>query len=269
MLKIEELKIENRYKRLTPETKEQLNALEKLIVNDGEIHTPIIVWKDRNIVVDGHCCVEILKKHPKLKHSIKEIEFNDWRDVTVWIIEHHIARKSFTLWQRLEMAMNCVDYWETKEQARQNKGKRSDLMSRGDNKSDNIDTNAIIAEKVGCGRTTVTHFMKVFKSPEEGIKQQCRDGEMSIKKAYESLTPKKKKGDGNGKDKNVVIETGGADILSDSEKNQSPGKKSNIKIPDPEPIATKMTSTMTSEGSVWFAINPIEGVVQIFKKSIN
>ena len=52
----------------------------------------------------------------------------------------------------------------------------------------------IIAQKVGCGKTYVTMFKKVFNEAKEGIKQQCREGAMSIKKAYESLTPKKKKG---------------------------------------------------------------------------
>ena len=265
MLKIEELKIENRCKRLTPESKEQFNALEKLIVNDGEIHDPIIVWKGHKVVADGHCRAEIAKKHPELKYSIKEVEFGDWRDVVAFIVEHHIARNSFSLWQKLEMAMNCIEYWEAKERAQENKGKRSDLMSPSDKKSESIDMNTIIAEKVGCGRTTVTHFMKVFNSPNEGIKQQCREGSLSIKKAYEKLTKKSKP----KKNPKPVIEIDTSDILQNIEKNQCLDKTSSVKIPDPAPVATKMTSAKTSAGSVWFVIRPIDHVIQVFSKSID
>lgn len=266
MLRIKDLKIDKKFKRLTPESKEQFKALKKLVVSDGEVHGPIIVWKDQRTVVDGHCRVEILKKHPKLKYSIKEIAFSDWQDVIVWIVEHHIARNSFTLWQKLEMAMNCVEYWEAKEKARQNKGTRTDLMSPSDKKLEKIDMNKIIAEKVGCGRTTVTHFMKVFKGPSEGIKQRCKESDLSIKKAYDALTkpptPPKKKPE-------TVIDEETSDILDDSVKNQTIAKKSDIKIPDPKPIATKMTTSKTPEGSIWFAINPIDGVMQLFQKTFD
>ncbi len=43
MLRIEDLKIESRYKRLTLESKEQLKALEKLIVADGEVGDDVVV----------------------------------------------------------------------------------------------------------------------------------------------------------------------------------------------------------------------------------
>lgn len=266
MLSIEDLKIDKKFKRLTPETKEQFKALKKLVVSDGEVHGPIIVWKDQNTVVDGHCRVEILKKHPKLKYSIKEIAFGDWQDVMVWIVEHHIARNSFTLWQKLEMAMNCVDYWEAKEEARNNQGARTDLLSPSDKKLEPIDMDKIIAQKVGCSKTYVTMFKKVFNEAKEQTKQRCREGSTSIKNAYESLiakeAPPKKK-------KKTVIDIETADILSDSVKNQTVGKKSDIKIPDPKPIVKKMTTSKTPEGSIWFAINPIDGVMQLFQKTFD
>jgi hypothetical protein len=49
----------------------------------------------------------------------------------------------------------------------------------------------ILAEKVGCGETTVIQFKKVFKEASDGTKQRCREGDMSIKRAYNSLKAKK------------------------------------------------------------------------------
>ena len=262
MLKIEDLKIEKKYEKLTPETKEQLHALEALILDDGEIYDPFVVWKDHNIIVDGHSRRKIQQKHPHLKYSIKEVAFGDWRDVIAWIVEHHIARKSFTLWQKLEMVRNCVEYWEAKEKAKKNQGTRTDLLAPGDKKPEAININQIIANKVNCCKTYVTMFNKVFKEASEGIKQRCREGNMSIKKAYNSLEPKKKP----EKKPSISIETSKDDILDEAAKNQNLGKKSNKEFPDPKPIANKMISAETSEESIWMAINPIEGVVQIFKK---
>ena len=262
MLKIEDVKIDERFERLTPVSKEEHKALENLIVADGEIHTPIIVWKDQKTLVDGHSRRDIQKKHPDLPYTIKEIEFQDWQEVIVWIVEHHIARKSFSLWQKLEMAMTCVDYWEAKAQAKRNKGARNDLKTPGVKKSKPIDTTAILAEKVGCGTTTVTQFLKVFRQRSEGLKQRCREGDMSIKSASKSLEPKnppKKKPE-------TTVENEKIDILAECEKNQTVSDKNNVTIPDPNPIAQQMTQPKIPDETMWFAINPVEQMMQIFMK---
>ena len=265
MLKIEDLQIEKKYEELTPVTEEQLNALETLILADGEIYDSMVVWKGKNIVVDGHSRHKIHQKHPHLKYSIKEVDFNDWRDVVVWIVEHHIVRKSFTLWQKLEMALNCVEYWKAKEEAKKNQGTRTDLLSPGDKKLEAIDMDQIIADKVGCSKTYVTMFKKIFNKASEGVKQRCREGDMSIKRAHDSLKPKKT----TKKKPKMNIDTKAGDVFEESAKNQNIGKRINTVVPDPQPIAKKMATAEISEGSIWMAINPIEGVVQVFKKKFD
>lgn len=267
MMKIEDLKVDKRFERLTPVSNEELKALENLIVGDGEIHAPIVVWKGQNIIVDGHERWNVLKKHPELPYSIKEIEFQDWREVIVWIVEHHIARKSFTLWQKLEMAMNCVEYWEAKDNAKRNQGTRSDLLSPGDKKLESMDINKVIAEKVGCSRTTVTMFKMIFNSPSEGLKQKCRAGEMSIKKASDSLKPKETDNNKPGNKKSeTVIKNEEINILKACEKNQTVSDNSDIAIPDSAPIVEKITQPKVPDEVIWFAINPVEQTIQMFLK---
>ena len=152
--KIDDFRVDTKFERLTPVCDEEFKALENLIMADGEIHSPIIVWQDQNTIVDGHSRLEILRKHPKLSYTVKEIPFADWQEVIVWVVEHHIARKSFTLFQRLEMGLNCEEYWKVKEEAKRKQGKRNDLTSPGDKKLEPIDTDLILAEKVGCGEVT-------------------------------------------------------------------------------------------------------------------
>jgi len=260
--KLEELNVDTKFERLTPASNEEFKALEKMIVADGEIHSPIIVWKDKNIVVDGHSRRKILSKHPKLKYTIKEISFGGWQDVIVWIVEHHIARKSFTLWQRLEMALNCEGYWKAKAEAKRNQGTRNDLTAPGAEKSKPINTNLILAEKVGCGETTVIQFKKVFEEASDGIKQRCKDGDMSIKRAHTSLIAKKSP----KKKPETVIDSEEIDILDECEKNQTVADDSNINIPDPAPIAKQMTEPKVADEVMWIAINPVDQWMQIFKK---
>ena len=267
MLKIEDLKTDEKFERLTPASKEEFKALEKMIVADGELHSPIIVWQGQNIVVDGHSCLEILKKHPELPYTIKEIPFEDWQEVIVWIVEHHIARKSFTLWKRLEMALNCEEYWKSKEEAKRNQGTRNDLTAPGAEKSEPINTNLILAEKVGCGETTVIQFKKVFKEASEDIKQRCKDGDMSITRAHTNLTKKKSPKKTSPKTKpELSIEVEKINILAECEKNQTVSGGGNINIPDPTPIAEQMGKPNIPDEVVWFAINPIEQMIQIFMK---
>ena len=261
---VNELRIEKKFERLTPTSKEEFEALENVILADGEIHNPIFIWQGQNTIVDGHSRHKILKKHPNLKHTIKEIHFEDWQEVIVWIVEHHVSRKSFTLWQRLEMGLNCEEYWKAKEEAKRNQGTRSDLKSPGDKKLEPIDSDLILAEKAGCKKTTVTMFKKVFKEASEAIKQRCREGDMSIKHAYQSIAKRKPP-----KEKpEVVVETVG-DIFDECEKNQNLDEKSNINIPDPKLVTKRMEAKKVPDGAIWLAINPIDGLIQVFKKNLD
>ena len=267
MLKIENLKTDEKFERLTPVSDEEFKALENVIVADGEMHTPIIVWQDQKTIVDGHSRAEVLRRNPEIPFTIKEIAFKDWQDVIVWIVEHHIARKSFSLWQKLEMAMACVEYWEAKKKAKRNKGTRSDLNTPGVKKSAPISTNEILAEKVGCGTTTVAQFLKVFREASDGIKQRCKDGDMSIKRAYTNLTKKKTPKNESPEEKpETIIENEKINILDECEKNQTVSDKGNISIPDPKPIAEQITKPSVPDEVMWFAFNPVDQVIQIYMK---
>ena len=183
-LEKKELITHNRYEELIPKTKEEVKALERVIIDDGNIYNPIIVWKGKDIIIDGNLRWKIYQSHKKqLPYPpIKEIDFKDWQEALIWSIEHHISRKSLSLWQKLELAMTCENYWIAKVLAQEAKGARTDLRSVTDRKLKSTQVNEIVAKKVGCGRTTVMEFKKVYDSPNYANK--CRNGEMSISAAY-------------------------------------------------------------------------------------
>jgi hypothetical protein len=65
----------------------------------------------------------------------------------------------------------------------------------------------------------------------------------------------------------LSIEDEETDILADCEQNQTVSDKSNISIPDPAPIANEMTQPDVPDETMWFAFNPIDQTIQIFKKT--
>ncbi len=77
MFKIEDLKLDGKFDKLTPYSKEEFEAMERITVADKEIFAPLIVWKQENVLIDSYLSYEILKAHTELKYSIKEMEFED------------------------------------------------------------------------------------------------------------------------------------------------------------------------------------------------
>lgn len=84
MMKLTALKIDPEFQgKIPPLTFEELEQLEKNIVNDGKVINPIIVWK--GLVVDGHNRYAILQKHPDIPYTIHEKEFADRFEAIIWI----------------------------------------------------------------------------------------------------------------------------------------------------------------------------------------
>ena len=68
MMKLTALKVDPEFQgKIPPLTFEELEQLEKNIVNDGKVINPIIVWN--GLIVDGHNRYAILQKHPDISYT--------------------------------------------------------------------------------------------------------------------------------------------------------------------------------------------------------
>src|SRR5262245_54177550 len=61
-------------KLFPPLAPEELGTLEAQLIRDGGCRDPLVVWKGKNILIDGHNRLAICKKHG-LKYTIAEREF--------------------------------------------------------------------------------------------------------------------------------------------------------------------------------------------------
>jgi hypothetical protein len=280
MNSVKSLKIDKRFKNLVPYTSKEFQAMEQMAVKDGEVYHPLVSWKGQDILVYGYPYLKILKSHPELKFSIREIDFSDWEEAQAWAVEHYISQPEIRLWQKLVVAINCESYWILQEKAREAKGKRNDLRSQSDPKSESAKVNIIIANKIGCCETYVLYFKKIYSSGKTNIISQCHKGEMSIATAYNKLfPPKPKSGKGKGsngksepKDKEPrLMVTEKFNVFDETEFGVDVGRKNIAKengTPlDPAPIVKKMKDEKVPAGSIWVVLHKDKGMMQVVKKS--
>ena len=95
MMNLSALKIDPEFQgKIPPLTFEELEQLEKNIVNDGKVINPIIVWN--GLIVDGHNRYAILQKHPDIPYTVHEKEFADRYEAIIWICKNQLGRRNLT-----------------------------------------------------------------------------------------------------------------------------------------------------------------------------
>ncbi len=85
-------------KMIPPLTADEFRQLEENILEEGLVLTPIIVWN--NIIIDGHNRFCIIEKHPDIKYSVHEKQFDDRYSVIAWICKNQLGRRNLTPQQK-------------------------------------------------------------------------------------------------------------------------------------------------------------------------
>lgn len=80
---------------LPPLTSEERTQLEQNIVEEGRIREPVVLWKGRDIPVDGHNRLAVALDHG-MDVEFVEVEFADKQAVKNWIIDQHAGRRSLS-----------------------------------------------------------------------------------------------------------------------------------------------------------------------------
>jgi hypothetical protein len=110
-------KIDGEFRALLPPlTDEEYKALETSIRNEG-LREPLLIWKERGILVDGHNRRTICKKY-KIKCRTREMSFKSREDVKLFIWENQEGRRNMTTFQRIEATLKLKD--AIAEQAKRN-----------------------------------------------------------------------------------------------------------------------------------------------------
>ena len=266
----EELKTDDRYSGIYTYTADQLAAMEAVAVGDGEILQPLVSW-DQTLIW-GYPYREILKQHPNLKYHIVEKTFDSWEEAKVWAVEHYICLPEILLAQKLQAAIQCETYWRLKAAAKEAQGKRNDITSEREGKSESKMVDAIIARKVGCCETYVYNFKRILGCGNDKIIDQLLKGNLTISAAYARLfstnTKKGKNTSRSSAEPSIELDIDDVDIIEEAGEDDSASKRKPARIPvDPLPVARNMTTCDVPDGSLWIAVYLQEGQLHIAKRT--
>ena len=278
MLQISEIRESGRFRIILPPNDEEYAAIEAIALADGIVYEPLLVWEEEHTLIYGYAALKILQAHPELEYTIKMKSFQDWQEAYGCAVERHLARPTLNLWQKLELAFTCEDYWIAKDLARQARGTRNDLRSAADRRLPQ-QVNKIIADKVGCGKTAVMQFKKLYDEAPPGIREKCRKGDLSIDTAYNCIVKKEKSKKGksdtkkDGKATEAKIEITGTDILGNcadstntSRSKSTDGEEALIHI---QGITEKLLQAKAQKGGILLVLYKGMGYIAVVRKILD
>jgi len=177
-------------KLLTPLTTEEYKALEESIVRDG-VREPLVVWKEKGVLVDGHNRLDICKEHGKRYHIVEK-SFANEDDVKLWIWDNQEGKRNMTPFRRVEVVLNLKDIIakQAKEQQRKGKGRgRKGCPKLDKAKAEQVHTDKVLAKRAGVSRNTFRHAEAIVKKMEAGKIEKkdisgLRNGKKKINSVY-------------------------------------------------------------------------------------
>lgn len=136
---------------INPLTKEEYKALEESILAEG-CRDKLILWDNSSfpVLVDGHNRLKICEEHQIPYETIK-MNFENYQDVMVWMINNQLARRNVTDEQR--------KYLIGKRMANEKKqGERTDLTSRQNGEKLNIQDNSEFLSELATSKKIATEY---------------------------------------------------------------------------------------------------------------
>ena len=173
------LQIDSEFQHLIPPlTSSELDELRESLSTQG-CHDKLLVWKDHNILLDGHhrytICHEL-----GLDFEIREIELPSRDDVKIWIIKNQRGRRNLTPSQLSMLAVKLEAIYS--EKAKENMGTRTDLgQDLGQGEGGRSAEKA--AEDMGVSRQSVSFAKKVSAKGIPELVRRVASGDIAVSAA--------------------------------------------------------------------------------------
>lgn len=97
-MKLADLKIDPEFEKVLPKLENsEYESLDRSIASEGfDESYPIVIWKDKNIIVDGHNRYKICKFRGVEEVPVIETEFESREKVIAWIYRTQLARRNLS-----------------------------------------------------------------------------------------------------------------------------------------------------------------------------
>jgi len=216
-----ELRINEKFESACPPLSlEEFNRLEELIIKDGVIFNPILIWD--NVIIDGHNRFHIAIRH-NLTFTTNDIHFESDEEAIIWIKENAISQRNLTDFQKYELTKDIAGLRERliekgKKKYNETVGRPSkeksllQITTISDDETppppvtfidheaikviaEKHDTRKELAKKAGMSTGQFAKAEQVDKMVDEETKELLRKGQTTIGREYNRLQLSKPKDD--------------------------------------------------------------------------
>jgi predicted transcriptional regulator len=169
------------------ESEEENAMLEQSLLSEG-CRDPLVVWKEENVLVDGHHRFEICERHG-IPYTVKYQSFASVKEAKAWMRKNQIARRNLDKAERDQWIKEMRDEGWTQQaiadELRITKGRVSQveksLIAKHADQPSPKATPAEDKEKMAL-KEEVAYYAKLFKEQEQQLSELAR-----TKKAFEEM----------------------------------------------------------------------------------
>lgn len=160
----DEIKIDKEFAALIPVlSKDELAQLERSLLAEG-CRDPLIVWKGKNILLDGHNRLSICRQH-NIPFKVEALEFPDRTAAETFIVKNQLGRRNLS--PEAASYLRGIRYLAEKQA---HGGDRSKAKST--DQSDRLETAQRLAEEYKVGEATIRRDGK-FTAAVDSIAENC------------------------------------------------------------------------------------------------
>ena len=164
---------------IPPLSDSEYAALRDNISKDG-CREPLTIWKDHNIILDGHNRYQICKEL-NLSFKVVEIELPDLTAVKIWMIKNQRGRRNLNESQRAMLAVKLAALYA--EQAKERKGTRTDLHEKNLAQGEFGRSVEKAAKDMGVSHITVSYAKRVSKKGSPELIKLAESGKVAVSAA--------------------------------------------------------------------------------------
>ena len=232
---------------------EEYKGLEASIIAEG-CRDALVVWGDT--LVDGHNRYKICTEH-NLPFATVQKEFADRHEVKLWIIDNQLSRRNINAYERTKLALQKEPLIAA--MAKENQKLSAGRGEKGLLISENLNTQKEIAKIAKVGHDTVAKVKKIEAQATPEMKEQLKNGDISINQAYQQVKRDEKKQAVQQKiEEHAKVQTGTVDIFK-------PERKYNIIYADP---AWQYWDGGNKNQSLHYSTMPIKDICELPVKNI-
>lgn len=183
-LAVEDLVVDESIRSLIPPPSEdELDRLEQNILAEGRCRDPLVAWKGRRVLLDGHNRRDVILRHGGVRYQVVEMEFADVAGAMAWVIRNQLGRRNISDFVRAELACKLKPLLAARAREREWAGKAPPPPPHPRQNSDEGRTDQQLARLAGVSRDTVRKVEKVIGSAVPQVVELARRGEISINAA--------------------------------------------------------------------------------------